>query len=275
MTALPESFSDFIASNCDRCRFILDYLSAQGITGQIVTLGSQRHIVVQFAPRFYSPLFRLKTVIAHYDRAPGSPGANDNSAAVFQLMDWAVRLEKKRVFHNVRIFFTDGEELGSAEGVQEQGAFALASRFKTLGITNDDVYVFDCTGRGDVFVLSDGGVKNSKNHGFAKKCIDLYHRTEDLLRQTAPDRWVAIPVPYSDNAGFLACGIPAVALTLLPAKEVSACLGELRLSKKNPPMPETWRLLHTPGDNAESLTPRSFDLMAKFLDTLGVQKEMK
>ncbi|MDR3311515.1 MAG: Zn-dependent exopeptidase M28 [Spirochaetaceae bacterium] len=287
MTTLPDSFSDFLENGCDRCRFILDRLAVRGITGQIVTLGMQRHIVVQFAPRFYNPLFKLKTVITHYDRVFGSPGANDNSAAVFQIIDWVERLNKARRFHNVRIFFTDGEELGGEEGVREQGAFGIASRFKALGILNDDVYVFDCCGRGDVFVLSATGVRNAGNQAFNHRFTGLYHRTEDLLRLAAPDRWVSVPVPYSDNAGFLACGIPAVAITLLPAPEVSAYLGELRRDKKletdmlnhdmkaQERLPETWRLLHTPEDNAGSLTPKSFAHMARLLDTLTIQKDLR
>ena len=103
-------------------------------------------------------------------------------------------------------------------------------------------------------------------------------------------------MPYSDNAGFLACGIPAVAITLLPAQEVVSYLRELKQhpglqaavmkssqelevgARKIKPlepyqvqekMPMTWRLLHTEYDNLASLTPESFPLMEALLDALA------
>ena len=69
-------------------------------------------------------------------------------------MEWACRLSKITDFHNVRLIFTDGEELAE-QGVTSQGAYSLASVFKRLKITNDDVYVFDCVGRGTVPIISD------------------------------------------------------------------------------------------------------------------------
>ena len=35
-------------------------------------------------------------------------------------------------------------------------------------------------------------------------------------------------MPYGDNAGFLACGIPAVALTVLPADEAAVYMRQLQ-----------------------------------------------
>ncbi|MBR4489562.1 M28 family peptidase, partial [bacterium] len=165
-------------------------------------------------------MFKIKTIISHYDRVQGSPGANDNSFANFAIADFAAELFNSGKVHNVRIFFTDGEELG-AEGVSSQGAFALADLFRKLGITNDDVYVFDACGRGDVAILARAGLDSKITGAFKKKFLDLYERTQNLLKIAATNSWMTLPVPYSDNAGFLACGIPAVAITFLPKEEVS------------------------------------------------------
>jgi hypothetical protein len=292
MDTLPASFSNFTASDCDRGQFIIDYLASNGIRASVIQLASLRHIFVNFVSSAYSPLFKLKTVLAHYDRAKNSPGANDNSAAIFELLEWAVRLNKSgRGQHNVRLFFTDGEEgIGTQGSVQKQGAFGIASGLKALGIVNDDVYVFDCCGRGDVPVLSMAGVKNTGSATFKKRFNDLYHRTEDLLRASASGNWMTLPVPYSDNAGFLACGIPAVAITMLPSVEATRFLYDLRQDKKleaavlansalgdselNKKLPETWRLIHTPADNVASLTPKTFSIMAKLLDRLAETKTL-
>ena len=81
--------------------------------------------------------------------------------------------------HNIRLIFTDGEELGEQGGVQQQGAFALAQLFKKLGITNDDIYVFDCMGRGDVPIL--GAAKLPPN--VPTRFLTAYSELEDRAKQ--------------------------------------------------------------------------------------------
>ncbi|MDY4464755.1 MAG: M28 family peptidase [Candidatus Treponema excrementipullorum] len=285
-----EDFQQFLQQNCDRKQFILDILSDFGIKGHILSLDNTAHIIVRFPHDAYNPQFRMKTVLVHYDRVPGSPGANDNSAAVFQVLYWARRLLRFPGSHNVKIIFSDGEEMGNSEGVSEQGAFGIASKFRQLGLTNEDIYVFDCCGRGDVFVLSKAG-SGRGSPVFQRQFNSLIHRTEDLLRRVSPNRWLTLPVPYSDNAGFLACGIPAVAITVLPSSEAVTYMRNLQripgleasimkgtLPKNAKPlepyevqekMPATWRLLHTEYDNISSLTPQTNALMEKLLDSLA------
>ena len=105
MSFLPQEFKDFIAPNADRCSIICTYLKNNGVDSAIAAIDGKNHILVQFASQAYNPQFRIKTVIAHYDRVDGSPGANDNSAAVWQIMNWAIELKKYQTFHNIRIFF--------------------------------------------------------------------------------------------------------------------------------------------------------------------------
>ena len=241
MSFLPDIFETFISPDCNRCQFIINTLAKYGVQSSIVPINDSKHILVKFPMTSYNPMFRIKTIIVHYDRVENSPGANDNSAAVFQVMMWAIRLSKMNTPHNVRIFFTDGEELGSSCGVSEQGAFGIASKFRSLGILNDDVYVFDCCGRGDLPVISIAG-KGVGNDSFKKKFDSLVNRTEDLLRTVSPEKWLSLPVPYSDNASFLACGIPAVAITILPSEEATLYLQNLQkspASKQDKNVPKT------------------------------------
>ena len=157
MYLIPEEFQQFIAADCNRALFIQNYLKKYGIKAPIMPIDGKNHIYVTFPLNQYNPAFKIKTVIAHYDRVPDSPGANDNSAAVFMMMEWAVRLKKIAGFHNIRMIFTDGEELGSS-GVNQQGAFALAALFKKLGITNDDIFVLDCMGRGNIPIICETNI---------------------------------------------------------------------------------------------------------------------
>ncbi len=275
MYQIPSSFKEFIAPDCDRATFIQNYLKSAGLEAPVLQMEGKNHIYVKFPQAQYNPTFRIKTVIAHYDRFPGSPGANDNSAAVFCLMEWAAKLAKSAVvstssptaqFHNIRLIFTDGEELGAAGGVAEQGAFPLAQVFRRLGITNDDIFVFDCMGRGDVPVLTQTVLPHKTPAGFVKSFTALEQRAAALLQASAKGRWFSLPCNYSDNASFIANGIPAVAITMLPSAEVTAATrGQI---------PETWQLLHTAGDNLASLNPQSFEIFHSILNNLAALKTL-
>ena len=268
MTGIGMSeFEQFIAPECDRASFIQNYLRAAGLEAPLLQMEGKNHIYVKFPQVQYNPSFRIKTVIAHYDRFPGSPGANDNSAAVFCLLRWAGQLAELAggQFHNIRLIFTDGEELGAA-GVAEQGAFPLAQVFRRLGITNDDIYVFDCMGRGDVPILTQTILPPKAPARFVKDFSALEQRAASLLQASANGRWFCLPCNYSDNASFIANGIPAVAVTMLPSAEVTAATQGVQ--------PQTWQLLHTPGDNLASLTPQSFEIFHNILNNLAALKTL-
>lgn len=294
-----ESFSQFISPDADRGAFIQNYLLERGVQSTVINVDGRRHIYAKFPPSGYSANFRIKTLIAHYDRFSeegkiATPGANDNSSSVFCLMDFAARLAKFKGVHNVRIFFTDGEELVSGRGgVTEQGAYKLANVIQKAGIRDEDVFVFDCVGRGTIPVLGTAAVSNSMNAAFSKKCAALENGAKAILSSLGIG-WLNLPIPYSDNAGFLASGIPAVAFTMLPGDEAQSYMLALqkipRLSQfvRNPSLPleenekaalkkilpKTWQLFHTPEDNLDSLTPASFDVVAKILDVIAARKTM-
>lgn len=294
MSFLPEEYEKYLAPETDRLSFLRDYLALRGVETSVIPLDGKKHLYVNFPSSSYNPRFKIKTLISHYDIVSGSPGANDNSSANFALADFAVKVKalalKGKVL-NIRMFFTDGEELGEG-GVSSQGAFALAELFKKLGIVNDDVFVFDSVGRGTVPVLARAGLdfllQGRKNKDFSKRFAALFERTQNILREVSPKKWMTLPVPYSDNAGFLACGIPSVALTMLPEKEATDYCLELMKDKNlektvmnaklennadfefkyREKMPVTWRLFHTEYDNFLSLTPESFGVMEKILEKL-------
>jgi hypothetical protein len=296
-------FSAFLAPNLDRCAFIDLWLRAREIPHTIVELAGKRHIVVRFATSSYDPRFRMKTLVAHYDRAAGSPGANDNSAACFQLMLFAERLmSAKYGCHNIRIFFTDGEEAAGTKGIAGQGAFALGSGFRKLKMTEDDVYVFDVCGRGDTLILSTAGMECKGAVG--KSLTAIHEKATRLAQVTANERWMRLFTPYSDNAGFLAAGIASQIITVLPHQEaetlerafisesadqpkkskkkhsvLEACIVKNRYDSENTQgfssiIPKTWQLMHTKDDSENTLNIEAFGLIAHFLDTLASRIEI-
>ena len=105
-----SNFLQFISPQCDRKSFIINYLRNNGVKAVVMPIENKNHIYVVFPKESYNPSYKIKTVLIHYDRVENSPGANDNSIAVFLAMEWACRLNKITDFHNVRLIFTDGEE---------------------------------------------------------------------------------------------------------------------------------------------------------------------
>ena len=272
----------FTEKNCDRFAFLKDFLEERNIPFSVLDIDGKRHFYIQFNKASYTPMFNIKTVLTHYDRDENSPGANDNSASVFQVLNWARTLINSIDLHNTRIILTDGEELGSAT---EQGSYGIASTFNRLGLTNDSVYVLDGCGRGDVLVVSSTGKNAPGNHQFQKRFKALYEETIDIARSVAPQSWVTVPVPYSDNAGFIASGIPAIAITVLPKDEATSYMRALQKDRKfekevlqnkapKEKLPATWSMMHSEHDTVESLTAESFKLMASFLDAIARQKSL-
>ncbi|MGI5173456.1 M28 family peptidase [Treponema sp. OMZ 840] len=328
MPFLPSEFKDFILPDCNRRLFLEEALRKSALDFYPITIGSCVHLCVQFPSASYNSLFKVKTVLVHYDRAQGedgsfiTPGANDNSAAVFQVLAFARRLRNGLLIpgggaHNMRLIFTDGEELGGfvsedSSSAAVQGAFGLASLFKKLGITNDEVYVLDGCGRGDVLAVSTAGKNSKASSGFVKRFDNLYEHTCALAKEASSGNWISVPVPYGDNAGFLACGIPAVALTVLPSDEASVYMRELQRDKNferavmnrgvaahgagflydinsaaglrragidpaealllSEKLPRTWRMMHTQFDDEASLTAQAFKIMEKFLNLLALSR---
>lgn len=281
-----SSFCEFTQAE-DRLKVLSGILKERHIPFSIIPIEDKKHIYIQFSQSFYSPLFKIKTVIVHYDKDPASPGANDNSASVFQVIDWIEVLMASTDVHNVRIFFTDGEEIGCAT---EQGAFGIAARFKKLGLTNDEVFVLDGCGRGEVLVISSTGKNAPGNNEFKTRFYELYEDAISIAKSSAAENWITVPVPYSDNAGFIACGIPAVAITVLPRDEATSYMRKLQKDRKfeknimehtpdrysviKEDIPLTWRLMHSKHDDIDSLTPEAFTLMKRFLSFLGKHKTM-
>lgn len=269
---LQNDFIQFISENINRQEWIETWLKKNSIDYNIISINNQNHIYINFAKTSYNPLFRIKTLLVHYDRV--GIGANDNSAAVYQILHWVKELYQDMSIHNVRVFFTDGEELGFSNDENTQGSLGLANTFKRIGIIDEDIYAIDTCGRGDILVISSAG-KNTGSKIFSKKFTDLYERTIELAKSSCSESWITVPTPYSDNASFLACGIPAIGITVLPREEATTYMRNLQMKKNTSEYyPQTWKILHTKYDNITSLTIESWNLMQKFLHSLAKSKTL-
>ena len=230
----------------------------------------------------------MKTLIAHYDRAAGTQGANDNSAACIQLLLFAQMLLQKQDAHNIRIIFTDGEEAG-IEGIKSQGAYRLGQGLRALSMQQDDIFVFDMCGCGDTLILSESGIYGRDTRKTAGLTA-LHRRCRIYADAACRGHWLSLPTAYSDNAGLISAGLTAQVITILPKKEAELLMRSLPRSQALqrciitnahvPPdsplaavIPQTWQRMHTPQDSLETLTPQAFILVDKMLRYLAGVKE--
>ena len=289
-----DLFKAFLKKDLNRCDFISQWLSAHNVPHSIVSLAQKKHIIIKYPAQFYDKNFKMKTLTAHYDRAPDTQGANDNSASCFILMNFAKKLCSYTRPHNIKIIFTDGEEAGAA-GLKEQGAYTLGTGLKKLKMDGDDIFVFDMCGRGDTLILSCSGIFG-RDKAKTKRLDELHKRAGLLAQRACPNQWLSMLTAYSDNAGFIAAGLFAQVITLLPRKEAETllhCLPKEKLTGQNktamgeltdmviknqkPPqgspfeeiIPFTWQLMHTADDKIETLNSEAFTLTEKYLTALA------
>jgi hypothetical protein len=296
-------FFDFIAPDSDRYGILLEQIKKMNFNSVVVSIEGNRHIFIfprgqpkpsagkAFPFKGQSPVI----LTAHYDRVPDSPGANDNSAAVFQLLKAARRLGERGMDRWI-VIFTDKEEIGAGEKIQEQGSFSLAKKLRAWGLGNARIFNFDACGTGDTLLVSttaDYLLRNSKRPGARKIKLfvrELRERALDAARYLRLGRILTAPVPFSADAGFLRAGLPAQTITVLPAKEASSYTALLRgrpefadllfsnAAKSGADqmlVPETWRRLNGPADDYTRLTPWFYDSVVGFAVTLCGQRQIK
>jgi hypothetical protein len=172
-------FLNFIAPGADRYGILLSLAEQLGLNSAVLSINGNRHFFIfprgqkiASTGRGGFPFNGQSPVIlaAHYDRVPGSPGANDNSAAVFHLLKTALDLEKRDAGYWI-IIFTDKEELAAGEGIRDQGSFTLAEKLKLWGLGNSRVFILDACGSGDTLIISnttDYLLKNNERPGILK-----------------------------------------------------------------------------------------------------------
>jgi hypothetical protein len=267
----------------------MSLLNELKLTVSVVNIAGKRHIFVM--PVLYTSVMlktgskRTMTVLsAHYDRTPGSPGANDNGAAVFMLIDAALRL-RRRAGGEWLIIFTDKEELTRGESLKEQGAYMLAKGLKESGLESCDFFIFDSCGRGDTLIISKTAgylLKNEHSGAIAplKNRLRLLQlRAMEAAKKSLVSRFLLLPTPFSDDAGFLRAGLAAQTITVLPAKEAADFFGlvrgnelyidalissEQQRRRGTAHIPKTWRLLNSPDDTESCLDGNNFEKIVQF-----------
>ncbi|MCL2520182.1 MAG: M28 family metallopeptidase [Spirochaetaceae bacterium] len=296
----PELKHDLTAftKSSNRFEYIRQWLKRCGIEGKKIETQGLRHLLVRFNGP-YDQQKKVKTLVAHYDKLPFTPAANDNSAAVFQLMCHAGRLAAGGRHGNTQILFTDGEEIIDGP-LSKQGSYQLATIFKNYGISNCQFYVFDMCGIGDCLVLGGASsivLEQAMREGRIKEIF--YHEAinelaicAQLIKSFQGRKADWIYALFSDDLGFLLNGYPAVFFSTLPSQEAAVAhqdwkkvfnsqsamdslkRGYLNSEFQNimrPLLPKSWQTMHTIHDTVDKLEKRAFVLMEEFLNFISFQ----
>jgi hypothetical protein len=286
---LPEipygSFNAFIKDDAERLDLLLALLNEADLNCTPVDLAGSCHVFVNSGGKGRARI--RTTLIAHYDRATGSPGANDNSAAVFQLIETALKLKQNGV-EGWRIIFTDKEELTQGGSARDQGSYSLAKALRDSGREDGQFFIFDACGTGDTLVIStlaDHLMKDEEGITVARMRQEskiLRNHALETAHRLMMDKVLLAPIPFSDDLGFLRAGLPAQTITVLPSTEAAKLSAsqhkqgfaaalisrEGRRERLVPHIPETWRVLNGPEDTAARLTPEHYRNVVRFARAL-------
>jgi len=204
---------------------------------------------------------RVLLLIAHHDAVPGSPGANDNAAAVGVLLTLLERLSTSLPpTLRVRLLFTAAEErgyLGARQYVREANLAELAGvlSLELCGI-GDSVAVWDVADEtpflGRVRAALEGcGLRRDESYNIVGR----------------------IPMFGSDHRAFAAAGVPAYGLTLVPAAQAEALRlfifspmrSALRYLVRRPVPFDTY---HTTRDSGRTLQPAALAVALRALEAV-------
>jgi len=287
---INKDIKEFCDLKCNRYEFLINWLSKEEITHSVIPTGKARHIMIRLdKSRPYLKRYFVKTLIAHYDRVNGTPGANDNSAAVFQLLYSIKKLKALKFAHNIQIILTDKEELVPGEPVINQGSYQLANLFKEKKINNCIFFVFDMCGIGDTLVSGLAGLellkfkykKDSKYKKHYDEMLYFNYTLSNILLQFKEGDFFNLNYLFSDDLGFLLNRYPAMQLSILPYKEIieikkilsdlkandwnktleKGILSEEYLTFLKSKLPNSWKTNHKAEDIPENLDPQAFNLI--------------
>jgi aminopeptidase YwaD len=204
---------------------------------------------------------RILVVAAHHDAVPGSPGANDNAAAVGILLHLIARAAAVvPPSLRVRFLFPACEELGYL------GARAYVRQVSTAGVVG--VLSLELCGIGDTLAVWDAVEETPFLRGVGGALDDLGLRRDESWHQVG-----RIPVFGSDHRAFAAAGVPAYGLSVVPAREADA-LRAFVLSPVRSALihlvrrPAPFDTYHTPNDRGRTLEPHALALTTRALEAI-------
>jgi len=247
-------------SNAERESAVARYLRARGVSFTLHPFSSDEGSGENFAVDLGAGE-RVLLLAAHHDAVPGSPGANDNAAAVGLLLSLIERLAAASPTKlRVRCVFTAAEERGylgarNYVGDVDVGELAGVLSLELCGI-GDSLVVWDAEGETPFLRTVSSALEGI---GLARDAS--YHVVG------------RIPMFGSDHRAFVPLGVPAYGFTLVPSANAEALrqfvwslvLGAIRHLIRRPVPFDTY---HTPRDRRGTLEPAALALALRALEAV-------
>jgi len=247
-------------SNAERESAVACYLRARGVPFTLHPFSSDEGSGENFAVDLGAGE-RVLLLAAHHDAVPGSPGANDNAAAVGLLLSLIERLAAASPTKlRVRCVFTAAEERGylgarNYVGDVDVGELAGVLSLELCGI-GDSVVVWDAEGETPFLRTVSSALEGI---GLARDAS--YHVVG------------RIPMFGSDHRAFVPLGVPAYGFTLVPSANAEALRqfvwspvrGAIRHLIRRPVPFDTY---HTPRDGRGTLEPAALALALRALEAV-------
>jgi Zn-dependent M28 family amino/carboxypeptidase len=246
--------------NAEREAAVARYLEARGIP-------FARHRFATFEGRGENFTVDLGSgddilvLVAHHDAVPGSPGANDNAAAVGILLHLLERVATRLPPRlRVRLLFTAAEELGYL------GARAYVKEASLRGVVG--VLSLELCGMGDSLAIWDAPDQTRFSQQIGRAFEGLGRVRDGSWHQVG-----RIPIFGSDHRAFAAAGLPAYGLTAVPTKEAEALRqfvfspvrSAFRQMVRRPPPFDTY---HTSRDSLATLDPAALGAVGEALEAV-------
>jgi hypothetical protein len=247
-------------SNAEREAAVASYLEARGVPFARHPFESSEGSGENFTVEIGSGR-RVLLLIAHHDAVPGSPGANDNAAAVGILLTLLDRLAVSvPPGLRVRLLFTAAEERGYLGARKYARGANLAELAGVLSL--------ELCGIGDTLAVWDA-VDRTPFLGRVRAAFDGIGLRRDESYHIAG----RIPLFGSDHRAFAPAGVPAYALTVVPAAQAEAlrqfifnpARSAFRFLVKRPAPFDTY---HTARDRGSTLEPAALALTLRALEAV-------
>jgi len=204
---------------------------------------------------------RVLVLVAHHDAVPGSPGANDNAAAVGILLNLLERLSVSPPARlRVRFLFTAEEERGYLGARHYARAANLAEVAGVLSL--------ELCGIGDSIAIWDAA-EETQFLSSVRAALEAIGLVRDVTYHVVG----RIPLFGSDHRAFAPEGVAAYGFTLVPSREAEALrqfvFSPLRSAFRHlirRPVP--FDTYHTARDSGSTLEPAALALALRALEAI-------
>jgi hypothetical protein len=245
-------------TNAEREAAVARYLRARGVPFTLHRFESDEGSGENFAVDLGAGE-RVLLLAAHHDAVPGSPGANDNAAAVgllLSLLEQLAAAPPRKL--RLRFLFTAAEERGY-----------LGARYYARDIDVGElagVLSLELVGIGDSVVIWDAADETPFLSTVGAALEDI-----GLARDAGYHVVGRIPMFGSDHRAFAPLGVAAYGFTLVPSANAEALRqfvwspvrGAIRHLIRRPVPFDTY---HTPRDRSSTLEPAALALALRALE---------